>query len=62
MNVSIKSFEVQMDVKNKGVEFEVRNLDNKHLGDLVLTKTQLIGCAGKTSSSNGKKVSWDTFI
>ena len=39
MNVSIKSFDVKMEVKNKGVEFEVRDTQGKFLGDCIVTKT-----------------------
>ena len=43
MKVSIKRFNVTMDVKTSGVEFEVRTPNGKtHLGDLVLTKSKLI--------------------
>lgn len=35
MKVSIKSFDVAMEVKNKGVEFEVYDNDGQHLGDIV---------------------------
>ena len=34
MNVSIKSFDVKMDVKTKGVEFEVYDTQGKFLGDV----------------------------
>ena len=63
MKVTIKSFDVGMEVKTKGIEFEVRSpKDNKQLGDLVLTKSNLIWCEGRTSRENGIKMSWDTFI
>ena len=51
MNVSIKSFDVKMDVKNKGVEFEVRDTQNKFLGDCIVTKTGLTWCKGKITAS-----------
>ena len=63
MKVTIKSFDVGMEVKSKGIEFEVRSPDGtKQLGDLILTKSALIWCAGKTSREKGKKLSWDKFI
>ncbi len=62
MNISIKSFDVTMEVKNKGVEFEVRDPQDNFLGDCIATKASLIWCEGKTKRSNGKKVSWDNFI
>lgn len=62
MQVSIKSFDVDMDVKNKGIEFEVRDNDDKHLGDVILTKTKVIWCKGKTDRENGISFTWQEFI
>lgn len=62
MKVNIKSFNVQLDVKGRGVEFEVRDNKNKHLGDLVITKANVIWCKGRTPREKGKKVSWEKFI
>jgi len=63
MDVAIKSFDVEMDVKNKGIELEIRE-PNKgaKLGNLVVTKGHLIWCAGKTQLANGKKIKWADFI
>ena len=47
-----------MDVKNNGVEFEVRDF----LGDCIVTKTGITWCKGKTKAVNGKKVSWNELI
>ena len=63
MQVSIKSFDVGMDVKNNGIEFEVYSANGAdHLGDLVLTKTRLIWCEGRIARERGKEVSWNQFI
>ena len=63
MKVKIKSFDVAMDVKNNGIEFEVHSPNGEvHLGDLVLTKTRLIWCEGQTTRANGKEIQWDAFI
>lgn len=63
MKVTIKEFAVDMEVKTKGIEFEVRSPDgSKHLGDLILTKTGLEWCKGRVTAGNGVKVSWDEFI
>jgi hypothetical protein len=62
MKVGIKSFDVDMDVKNKGVEFEIYGNDDKFRGDCILTKTGLIWCEGKTSRAKGVSVTWDDFI
>jgi hypothetical protein len=63
MKVAIKSLEVDMEIKNKGVEleiFEPNGLDK--LGNLVITKSELIWCAGKTRRDNGTKVKWPAFV
>jgi len=63
VRVYIKSFDVGMEVKSKGIEFEVRSPDNKtQLGDCYLTMTNLIWCKGKTSKAMGVKVPWDDLV
>jgi hypothetical protein len=62
MKVSIKDLAVTMEVKNKGVELDVYDNDDNHLGDLVVTKTRLIWCNGKTKPENGKAITWAEFI
>ena len=61
MKVSIENFEVEMDLKNNGVEFEVYDHD-KHLGDVILTKTSVIWCRGRIRRDNGKRFTWEEFI
>lgn len=64
MRVNIKKFNVQMSVKNKGIEFEVYEPgeEGKFLGDCIITRTSLIWCEGKTTRKNGKKIKWNDFI
>lgn len=62
MNVSIKSFDVKMEVKNKGMEFEVRDTQGKFLGDCIVTKTGSTWCQGKIQPANGKRVPWNKLI
>jgi len=62
MDVSIKSFDVDMAIKNKGIELEIHEPGGKMLGDLVVTKTHLIWCPGKTKRENGRKIKWTDFI
>lgn len=60
MEVWIKSFDVDMQVKQKGIELEVRNADGKgQLGDCYATMTCLIWCKGKTKKENGVKLKWE---
>jgi len=63
MNVGIKKFDVEMAIKNNGIELEVREPnDGDHRGDLVITKTKLIWCSGRTGRAHGRFVEWDAFI
>ncbi len=62
MKVSIKDFAVSMEIKNKGIEIDVSSNDGKHIGDLVVTKTGITWCKGKTTVENGVNISWDEFI
>ena len=63
MKVTIKDFSIDMEVKTRGIEFEVRTPDGEdHLGDLVVNKTGLTWCQGKTQPENGIKMSWQAFI
>jgi hypothetical protein len=63
MKVTIKSFEVDMEVKNAGIEFEVYSPDgSEHKGDLILTKRNLIWCKGRVRRENGKEISWTKFM
>jgi hypothetical protein len=60
VDVKIKSFEINMDVKSKGIEFEVRKPNGGgQLGDCYLTMTGLIWCPGKTTKPKGIKISWN---
>lgn len=60
MEVRIKRFDVNMVVKSKGIEFEVRTTDGSNqVGDCYVTMTGLVWCKGKTIKKNGIKISWD---
>ena len=63
MKVKIKSFDVDMEVKSKGIEFDVYKPNGvDRLGDVILTMSGLTWCDGKTSRKKGKKVKWEKFI
>jgi len=48
MKVAIKSFDVAMKVKNKGVELEIKDTTGKkHLGDCYVTMAGLTWCKGR---------------
>lgn len=62
MKVYIKDLAVDMEIKNTGVELEVCDSEDKQIGDLIVTKTKLIWCNGRTSRKNGREVTWKEFI
>jgi hypothetical protein len=62
MDIKIKEFNVEMEVKNNGIELEVRNPDGTHRGDLVITKTKLEWCEGRRRPGNGVSITWYEFI
>ena len=62
MKVWIKELNCSMEVKNRGVEFEVYDSEGQHLGDLVVTKAKVVWCKGRTTVQNGKALTWKKFI
>lgn len=62
MKVGIKDLNVKMDIGSSGIELDVRDPKGKHLGDLIITKTVLIWCEGKTTRENGKRLTWNKFM
>jgi len=63
MQVYIKSLKVEMEIKNSGIELEVRSTDGtKQLGDFYATKTGIVWCDGKTQQKNGIKIEWEKLI
>lgn len=62
MKVSVKDLSVTMEIKNNGIELDVYDNSDKHLGDLIVTKSKLIWCKGRTGRNNGKEITWEKFI
>jgi len=62
MKTFIKDLGCQLDIKNKGIEIDVSDPKDKHVGDLWVTNTQLIWCSGKRKRENGVSVTWSEFI
>ena len=62
MQVSIKSFDVEMNVKSSGIEFAVCNTQGAFQGDCFLTMSGLVWCKGKTKKENGERIAWADFI
>lgn len=63
MKVTIKSFDVAMEVKHNGVELEIKSPDgSSHHGDCYVTMTGLIWCKGRATKANGVKIKWDQLM
>jgi len=62
MNVNIKDFGIALDIKNRGMELEVRSPQNKHLGDLYIGKGTIEWCKGKKARGHGVQKSWGELI
>src|SRR5437868_278823 len=62
MEVVIKSFDVEMKVKNNGIELEVRDASGKsQIGDCYANKTGLIWCNGRKPKESGVKLTWEAL-
>lgn len=62
MKVGVKQFNVEMELKTKGMELEVRSNDGTFLGDFVVTKKGVIWCKGKERREAGVNLDWEKFI
>ncbi len=62
MKVSVKDLAVSMDLGNNGIELDVYDNQDKHLGDLRIGKARLEWCKGKTRKGNGNQVTWKQLI
>lgn len=62
MKVTIKDLAVSMELGNTGIEFDIYDNVDKHLGDLRLGRGTIEWCRGRTRRGNGKKVSWEGLI
>ncbi len=61
MRVSIKDFQVSMELGNNGIELDVYDGD-KHLGDLRIGRGRIEWCKGRVRTGRGKKVTWMKLI
>ena len=62
MKTKIKKLSVEMELKNKGMEIEIRNNKDVFLGDLVIRKSGMVWCQGRTTAQNGRSKSWEEII
>ena len=62
MKVTIKDLAINMELGNRGVEFDVYDANNNHLGDFRVGKAKIEWCKGKTQKGNGIQKSWEELI
>ena len=62
MKVSIKDLQVAMNLGNNGIELDIYDNDDKHLGDLRISKAKIEWCKGATRKGHGKEVKWEELI
>ena len=63
MKVSVKDLQVKdMGLGNNGIEFDVYDNKNNHLGDLRINKTGMEWCSGRTRAGNGERKTWKELI
>ena len=62
MKVSVKDFQVTMQIGNNGIELDVYNNRGGHLGDLRIGKATIEWCKGQTQKGNGIKKCWEELI
>jgi len=51
-----------MQLGNNGIELDVYDNQENHLGDLRIGKATIEWCKGRTRKGNGKQVSWQDLI
>ena len=62
MQVQVRSFDVDMKIKNNGIGFKVWDNEDNLLGSLYIEKARLRWCRGQTHRQNGVEIDWNTFI
>ena len=62
MQVSIKDMQIEMDVKNNGVELEVRDNDGTFRGGCLCDQDGPNLVRRQDAKQKSKQVAWDEFI
>ena len=62
MKVTIKDLQVRMALGNNGIELDVYDNQEDHLGDLCIGRATIEWCRGKTRRGNGVRKSWQDLI
>jgi hypothetical protein len=62
LKVKVKELNAEIELKNSGMELQIHSNVGKHLGSLVVNKTRVEWCDGRTRAGNGVQISWQAFI
>lgn len=62
MKVKVKDLAVSMDLGNKGIQLDIYDNNDNHLGDLRIGKATIEWCPGKVHTGNGHRVKWSALI
>jgi hypothetical protein len=62
MKVSVKDLAVTMELGNNGIELDVFDGQDNHLGDLRLGRGTIEWCHGRTRKGNGVQKTWEQLI
>jgi hypothetical protein len=62
MKIKVKDLHIaSMEITEKGIELEFREIGGKHTGDLIITPIKIIWNKGKKSKT-GKAANWPEFF
>ncbi len=62
MRVSVKDLAVTMELGNNGIELDVFDGQDNHLGDLRIGRGTIEWCKGRTRTGNGVRKTWEQLI
>jgi hypothetical protein len=62
MKISVKDFDISMDLGNNGITLDVYDNNDNFLGDLRIGKATIEWCKGKTQKGNGVQMKWPELI
>jgi hypothetical protein len=62
MKIANKKIRHELEIKNNGIEFSVKDSKGKHLGDFYVRKSGVVWCRGQTTVDNGESISWTKLI
>lgn len=62
MKIALKAIRHELEIKNNGIEFSVRDSNGEHLGDFYIRKSGVVWSKGKKSIDTGQAKTWAALI